>query len=212
MVWHCECCKDGLNEWSWKMVQCGKRLSYAIVPFHLSFLWNFFFKKDLAAKQHFKTSFLTWLECLDVSLAAVCVTVWTLCSKCHAFEHKLGTGSALLVHMGALIFQCLETVQSCQRRRFANQNSRWLKDTHTLTFTTALGMLQQPEMTFQSCSHCLSSLRVLVGILCLWTKHLFDMYFSERREESSLIQQGFQIPFPDYYSGFIQLCGLQIKS
>lgn len=36
--------------------------------------------------------------------SAVCVTGWTLCSKSHAFQHKLGTGSALLVRMGALIF------------------------------------------------------------------------------------------------------------
>lgn len=40
----------------------------------------------------------------------------------------------------------------------------------------------------------------------------FKYVLSERREESSLIQQGFQIPFPDYYCGFIQLCRLQIKS
>lgn len=48
---YCECCKDGLKEWLWKMVQSGKRLSYAIAPFPLSFVATFFFFfKDLAAK------------------------------------------------------------------------------------------------------------------------------------------------------------------
>lgn len=70
-----------------------------------------------------------------------------LCGKSRAFEHKLGMGSALHVNMGALIYRRLEavqmsTMQSCYSKLHVAEGH------NTLTFTTALGMLQQPEMTF----------------------------------------------------------------
>lgn len=61
--------------------------------------------------------------------SALRVTAWMLCSKSCTFEHELDTRSALPVYMGALICHCLEAVQTRRHGRFADQNSRWLKDT-----------------------------------------------------------------------------------
>lgn len=127
---HCECYKDGLKEWLWKMVQCGKRFSYAIVPFPLSFLWNVlgFFKKDLAAK-HSKLFFADLIRMFGCE---------PCCSMCYRLN-TLQQVSCLWAQAGHR--ECtswahgspdiLLSGNSSELSTTQNQNSTWLKDTHT---------------------------------------------------------------------------------
>lgn len=103
--------------------------SPSLFKFSLKLFKKFFLRKTWQQNNIFELYWHDWN-----------VWVWAFCSMCYRLNtvQQVPCLSAQAGHRertscahGSPDFRCLETVQSCQRRRLANQNSTWLKDTHT---------------------------------------------------------------------------------
>lgn len=126
----------------------------------------------LEEAKHLKT-FLSWHDRN--------VWVWALlCGKPRACKHRLGTGSTHCGHMAARINRRLEAVQSCRQRGFANQSPVWLKDAAHWPFLRPW----ECRSSLKWLPRAVAAAQVREGslpALCLCTKHLFHMCFTERR-------------------------------